>query len=398
MTQHEPHTVAQHGHAPTLPDGGEDVTATDPTWHDAVTAVAEKAMTALPLSTGRIEKAVALVLAGAVELLPDGTATVGSQRHGITYNVVDGHCVCPDAAKAPEGWCKHKIASAIARQAKARLSPQQRLQEGANLAQPAEPAPSVTSQGAASDPEGQSGKGWATADLSPHDPVDVAIAQAEKVCQKAVEMTAPAYRSFLTLLPQHKRVAGTKTTPVFAPIRLPYMSVDGRIKMALDEHKAKGARLQIQTQFDTEPVSGQLLCRAMVVSELLGTATAHARAFLHGVGVDATNPLENAETSAVGRALGFLGYGLYGTGIASAEEVIQAQAARDPQGASEGTAAPEEKPASDRQRAFLRDLLERAGGVAEDIEAQLATVTTSREASALISQLREQLREEQDKS
>jgi hypothetical protein len=176
------------------------------------------------------------------------------------------------------------------------------------------------------------------------------------------------------------------------------MSVDGRIKMAFDEHRAKGARLQIQTQFDTEPVSGQLLCRALVVSDLLGTATAHARAFLNGTGVDATNPLENAETSAVGRALGFLGYGLYGTGIASAEEVLQAQAARNPQEHNDGLHGPEDNPPSDRQRTFLRDLLERTGASEADTEAQLAAVTNSREASARISQLREQLREEHGKA
>jgi hypothetical protein len=224
------------------------------------------------------------------------------------------------------------------------------------------------------------------------------VAHADKACQVAIDMTPPEYRSFLTLLPQNRRVSGTKSSPVWAPIRLPYMSVDGRVKMAFDEHRSKGARLQIQTQFETEPMSGQLLCRAIIVSDLLGTATAHARAFLQGTGVDATNPLENAETSAVGRALGFLGYGLYGTGIASAEEVLQAQAARDPHEHPEASLAPEDKPPSERQRAFLRGLLERMSTREEDIEAQLAAMTSSREASARISQLREQLREAGDKA
>jgi hypothetical protein len=219
------------------------------------------------------------------------------------------------------------------------------------------------------------------------------VAHAEKACQAAIDTTPPAYRGFLTLIPQHRRVAGMKVSPVWAPICLPYMSVDGRIKMAFDEHRAREARLQIQTQFETEPASGQLLCRAIVVSELLGTATAHARAFLHGSGVDATNPLENAETSAVGRALGFLGYGLYGSGIASAEEVLQAQAARDPQEHADGAPGLDDKPPSERQLAFLRSLLERTGVGEEEIDTQLAAVSSSREASARISQLHEQLRE-----
>lgn len=235
------------------------------------------------------------------------------------------------------------------------------------------------------------------------DAVQDAVERAERACQAAVTETPAAYQGFLTFIPQHRRVAGSKTNPVFASIRLPYMSVDGRVKMALDEHREHGATLVIHTSFETEPVSEQLICRATVTSALLGTATAHARAFLGGGGVDATNPLENAETSAVGRALGFLGYGLYGTGIASAEEVLRAiaerEACRTPDAPSIlETPAPEApavkgKAPSERQRAFLRDLLEQAGVPEDDIDARLAQVVSSQDASLLIGQLQDQLRE-----
>lgn len=236
------------------------------------------------------------------------------------------------------------------------------------------------------------------------DAVQDAVERAERACQAAVEGTPAAYWSFLTFIPQQRRVGGTKSRPVYAAIRLPYMSVDGRVKMALDEHREQNASLVIQTEFESEPVSGQLLCRATVTSALLGTAIAHARVFLNGAGVDATNPMENAETSAVGRALGFLGYGLYGSGIASAEEVQLAIAQREtpcgadmlgaPDAIPSGAVMPEPKLPSERQRAFLRDLLEKTGLSEEEIETRLAQVGTSQAASLLINQLRDQLRME----
>jgi len=109
-----------------------------------------------------------------------------------------------------------------------------------------------------------------------------------------------------------------KDGSLYLPVSLPYMTVDGRIQWARDEHRKAGKALHIRT----EVCNGYV--RAEVVSELYGSATATAK-IGDGDGVDRTNPIENAETSAVGRALGFLGYGLIGTGVASADEVISAQ-------------------------------------------------------------------------
>ena len=47
-------------------------------------AIADKAKAKLPECNGRVDKAVALVLNGDVELLPDGTAKVASQSNGTT--------------------------------------------------------------------------------------------------------------------------------------------------------------------------------------------------------------------------------------------------------------------------------------------------------------------------
>jgi len=87
-------------------------------WRDAVAEIAERAKATLPACTGRVDKAVALVLAGDVELLPDGQAKVASQSNGATqYFVVNGECQCKDFPTAQSGWCKHRIAAGMVKRA-----------------------------------------------------------------------------------------------------------------------------------------------------------------------------------------------------------------------------------------------------------------------------------------
>ena len=86
-------------------------------YRETVASVAERAKAAMdPAVHGRIDKAVALVLAGDVELLPTGKAQVASQSNGqTTYFVVNGECTCKDFPKAVAGWCKHRLSAAIAK-------------------------------------------------------------------------------------------------------------------------------------------------------------------------------------------------------------------------------------------------------------------------------------------
>lgn len=194
-------------------------------------------------------------------------------------------------------------------------------------------------------------------------PVEKAIRDAEASCQAAVTSTPQQYREFLVLIPQSKRVGGSRQNPIYANIRLPYMAVDGRVRMAQDEHRAAGAMLTIETSF--ESIGEKLACKAVVASALLGTRVGHSFVNFDGSGVDKTNPIENAETSAVGRALGFMGYGLFGTGIASAEEVIAAMGIRAGQGTgsieTEAIPEPEPQPATQKQLGFLYSLLKGHG-------------------------------------
>jgi len=91
----------------------------------AVAEIAAKAKETLPECHGRVDKAVAIVLNGDVELLPDGKAKVASQSNGqTTYFVVNGTCECRDFPKASSGWCKHRIAAGLAKRVAARVRAQ----------------------------------------------------------------------------------------------------------------------------------------------------------------------------------------------------------------------------------------------------------------------------------
>ena len=169
--------------------------------------------------------------------------------------------------------------------------------------------------------------------------------KAERLCALAVEQTPAAYQSFITLIEQRRKVGGTRRAPILATVRQPYLSVDGRVKWARDEHLRAGKRFDVRTEFAVEATSGQLVARATLTSEIYGTVVAHARVFLGGDGVNESNPLETGETSAVGRALGMWGFGCYGTGIASAEEVLRVADRPDGPGAACTVASPGLPPA-----------------------------------------------------
>jgi hypothetical protein len=93
-------------------------------WREAVAEIAAKAKETLPQCNGRVDKAVAIVLNGDVELLEGGKAKVASQSNGTTqYFVVNGECSCKDYPKAPSGWCKHRIAAGLYKRATAQTVP-----------------------------------------------------------------------------------------------------------------------------------------------------------------------------------------------------------------------------------------------------------------------------------
>lgn len=100
-----------------------------------------------------------------------------------------------------------------------------------------------------------------------------------------------------------------------------YATVDSRVQF----FREKYANWSIETDFVVLDLDkGVCVCRAVVKDEngkIMSDGYAHEWQSKPGSMVNKTSYIENAQTSAVGRALGFIGIGINGMGIASAEEV-----------------------------------------------------------------------------
>ncbi len=114
-----------------------------------------------------------------------------------------------------------------------------------------------------------------------------------------------------------------------------YVTVAERVAALHKERN--GAEVQITTTI-TEDTAEQVVVRATVRCAA-GTFTGHAHSKKDATSVEGQAPLEVAETSAVGRALGFAGFGSAG-GIASADEMRAATAPRP------ATRKPPQRPAA----------------------------------------------------
>jgi hypothetical protein len=115
---------------------------------------------------------------------------------------------------------------------------------------------------------------------------------------------------------------------LFQKLETVYMRVPGRLAMFFDFVQEHGYRYKIGAPEYTE-LKGTVVCsRTVTVYDKNGNivmeATDCASVKFGGKAVNRTHPVENAATSALGRALGALGFGTE-VGIATAEEVLEAR-------------------------------------------------------------------------
>lgn len=143
------------------------------------------------------------------------------------------------------------------------------------------------------------------------------------VCRRAPKVGSVAHEEFAEYVValQHRRRGEEGWTNV----EHAYMTVDGKLSMANEDHRRQGKRLDfgpLQVLVDSDE---QLTLLVTITSEMYGVR--HGVATSRRIGgseIERLFPWEVAETSAIGRALSAMGYGVFpGSGLASAEDMIR---------------------------------------------------------------------------
>ncbi len=144
------------------------------------------------------------------------------------------------------------------------------------------------------------------------------------LCRKARDVGTVKHEDFVdyVVVLESRRKVGEE----WQTVEHAYMAVDGKLAMANEDHRKQGKRLDFHEPRVLLDNPEQLTLLVTVTSEIYGTrhgiATSRKK---NGTAAERDFPWEVAETSAIGRALAAMGYGLIpGAGLASAEDALRA--------------------------------------------------------------------------
>jgi len=217
------------------------------------------------------------------------------------------------------------------------------------------------------------------------------------LCRKARDVGAVKHEEFMDyiIVLESRR----KVDDEWQSVEHAYMAVDGKLAMANEDHRKQSKRLDFGEPKILLDNADQLTLQVTITSEVYGArhgiATSRKKG---GNSAEREFPWEVAETSAIGRALAAMGYGLLpGSGLASAEDMLRAGASSGAGSAKDsGRRAP--LMTANQHSKLVEMYRERHGGTDAEILQGLDAVFTSSykhplslatfdEASKMISQM-----------